>query len=278
MGREENIIVFQDTEKLCKSDEYLQTMIRQSNETQQLILEQAVLPQINLDIYDVPANIIVSKKRTLEAASAYMDQKVAVHNFASATNPGGGVERGANAQEECICRCSSLYFNLTVPEMWDGFYRPHRLAQNPLHNDDIIYTPRVAVFKTDTARPKRMERKDWYQVDVITCAAPNLREHPSNLFNSGDGMKAVEISDAQLMQLHEKRLQRILDVAVMNEVETVVLGAFGCGAFANNPKVVATAARHVMEQYARAFRTIEFAIYCGPRDEQNYRDFQAILC
>ena len=56
--------------------------------------------------------IVVSQKRTFDAASEYKGMKTAVHNFASATNPGGGVVRGANAQEECLCRCSGLYFNL----------------------------------------------------------------------------------------------------------------------------------------------------------------------
>ena len=134
-----------------------------------------------------------------------------VHNFASASNPGGGVTRGANAQEECLCRCSSLYFCLNTSEMWSGFYQPHRYAQNPLHNDDIIYTPNVTVFKTDTADPKLMAERDWYEVNVITCAAPNLRQHPSNAYNSGDGDSAVRISDKELLAIHEKRLRRILD-------------------------------------------------------------------
>ncbi len=88
-------------------------------------------------------------KKSYEAAAAYKGQKVCVHNFASASNPGGGVERGASAQEECLCRCSGLYFCLTAQEMWDGFYKPHRNAGDPIHNDDIIYTPNVTVFKTD---------------------------------------------------------------------------------------------------------------------------------
>ena len=110
-------------------------------------------------------------------------KKVAVLNFASATNPGGGVTRGASAQEECLCRCSGLYSSLNVPETWDLFYTPHRKSKNPIHNDDIIYTPSVTVFKTDTVNPALMQEKDWYKVDIITCAAPNLREKPGSLQN-----------------------------------------------------------------------------------------------
>lgn len=66
----------------------------------------------------------------MQAASAYKNTKTAVHNFASATNPGGGVKRGSNAQEECLCRCSGLYVCLSTQTMWDGFYFPHRQAHN----------------------------------------------------------------------------------------------------------------------------------------------------
>ena len=134
------------------------------------------------------AKVIVSTKRTFEAASGYVGQNVAIHNFASSTNPGGGVTRGASAQEECLCRCSGLYFCLSVPEMMKGFYYPHRNAKNPINNADIIYTPDVTVFKTDTSHPKLMDEKGWYDVDVITCAAPNLRERPSNRFNQNNGV------------------------------------------------------------------------------------------
>ena len=228
-------------------------------------------------LYDNPATVIVSKKRSFEAASAYKDQKVCVHNFASASNPGGGVKNGANAQEECLCRCSNLYLCLKMPKLWDDFYLPHRTARNPLHNDDIIYTPGVRIIKSDTATPKLLPKSQWFDVDVITCAAPNLRERPGNSYNPGDGSAPVKITDKALLQLHEKRLRKILDVAYIKGNEIVILGAFGCGAFSNNPYVVATAAKNVIKDYLYKFKIIEFAIYCNPRDDSNYKSFMGIL-
>ena len=277
MAREDNVAVFEDTEKLCKSNPKLKESVQKSIAQQRLILEEDNMPKADKNIYANPAQIIVSKKRSYEAVSAYKGQKVCVHNFASASNPGGGVSRGANAQEECLCRCSSLYFCLNTEKMWEGFYRPHRNAHNPIHNDDIIYTPNVTVFKTDTAYPKLMQEKEWYEVNVITCAAPNLREHPSNAYNSGDGKQAIKLTDKELLALHEKRLRRILDVAVMEGNEVMILGAFGCGAFANNPEVVALAAKNVIEEYRNAFKVIEFAVYCSAWDEENYRVFERVL-
>lgn len=277
MGREENIRVFQDTERLCKTNPILKESVAVSIKKQKMIPEREVLPVVEKRIYQEPAEIVVSQKRSLEAASAYPFNKVCVHNFASASNPGGGVTRGANAQEECLCRCSNLYFCLNEKRMWEQFYGPHRIQRNPLHNDDIIYTSSVVVFKSDTAEPKLLAEKDWYKVNMITCAAPNLRKQPSNEFNTSDGGKAVKVTDKALLEIHEKRLRRILDVALMNENEVVILGAFGCGAFANKPEVVARAAKNVIEEYRYAFVTIEFAIYCSPCDMENYKVFCRVL-
>ena len=277
--REENQKIFQDTERLCKTNSRLKDSVARATVNQKMIPETLRLPTPDKKRFPEEARILISKKRSFEAAEPYArsGSKVAVHNFASASNPGGGVVNGSGAQEECLCRCSGLYFSLNVPEMWNSFYAPHRAEHNPLHNDDIIYTQGVTVFKTDTDHPELMPEEDWYDVDVITCAAPNLRQKPSNTYNSGDGQKPVRISDRDLQALHEKRLRRILDVAVMEGVDCIILGAFGCGAFMNSPRCVATAAARVVPEYLFAFRNIEFAVYCRPDDDTNYRVFRSML-
>jgi len=278
MGRKENAAVFEDTKRLCKENKTLAAAIRTSSEKQVLTLEKETVPSAaNENKYAAPAKIIVSTKRSYDAASAYTNKKVCVLNFASAANPGGGVVNGASAQEESLCRCSTLYWNLDTPEMWNGFYQPHRKDRDPLHNDDCIYTPDVVVFKTDTHQPETMEEKDWFHVNVITCAAPNLREKPSNAHNPMAGAKKVSITPKALLQLHEKRLRRILDLAAMNQNEVVILGAFGCGAFQNDPNVVAMAMKKVIPEYLHVFETIEFAVYCTPKDDSNYRIFHRTL-
>ena len=277
MGRDENIAVFKDTEKLCKTNPKLSESVKKATASQKLILEGDHLPEQKKDIYKDAAKVIVSGKRTYEAAAAYKENHVAVHNFASASNPGGGVVNGASAQEECLCRCSGLYFCLNSPIMWDGFYKPHRDAHDPIHNDDIIYTPGVTVFKTDTASPQLMNESEWYDVDVITCAAPNLRNQPSNRYNSGDGNRQMMIKDKDLLTLHEKKLRRMLEVVLSEGCDTVILGAFGCGAFQNNPEVVALANKNVIKDYLHAFKNIEFAVYCSPRDDRNFKIFERVL-
>ena len=210
MGRDTNIEIFKDTENLVKKNPILKEAVAASTRMQKVILETENVGVQSLNRYAKDASVIVSKKRTFDAAAAYRGKKGAVLNFASASKPGGGGTKGSSAQEECLCRCSGLYFNLNVPYAWNGFYTPHRKAKNPIHNDDIIYTPSVTVFKTDTVNPALLPEKDWYQVNIISCAAPNLREKPSNGFNSGDGNECIKISDRELLQVHEKRLRRIL--------------------------------------------------------------------
>ena len=269
MAREENIKIFEDTAEQLKTDPVLVEALQESLKGQKLVTEEMAVTAFNRDRYAEEADVVISKKRSLAAAAAYKGQKTAVLNFASATHPGGGVVSGAGSQEECICRCSGLYFCLNTEEMQKGFYGPHKKARDPLHNDDIIYTPGVTVFKSDTASPALLPKEEWYPVNVITCAAPNLRQNPG-----GEGLL---VDDRTLLKIHEKRLTRILDVAAAEGNEVVILGAFGCGVFRNDPDIVARAARNVLRDYLHVFRTIEYALYCSPRNERNYRAFERVL-
>ena len=265
------ISVFDDTLERIKDDAELLLAQKQSIARQKLILESEPL-DVPAPAYSETAQVVVTRNRSFEAAMRYDGQHVCVLNFASATNPGGGVTHGSSAQEESLCRCSTLYNCLNTRAMWEGFYTPHRQSGDSLHNDDIIFTPRVQVLKDDDYRPL----VDPFAVDVITCAAPNLREQPANPFNPNDG-DAVQITPNELRRLHEQRARRILTVAAQNKVEVLILGAFGCGAFRNDPNVVAQAYKNMLPEFMRYFKTIEFAVYCSPRDDSNYRAFKSIL-
>ena len=273
ISREERRQVFEDTEKAVKTIENLKKAVADSTANQKLIKETETIDAGKTE-YEKDAKITVSTKRSYAAAEAYKDKKVCVLNFASASNPGGGVEKGASAQEECLCRTSTLYFSLNTKEMWDGFYGPHRRMRNPIHNDDIIYTPDVVVLKTDTDKPVRRKEEEWFKVDVISCAAPNLRNMPSNSYNSGDGDLPARPTDDELYQIQFRRFKRILEVAAAMKEEVLILGAFGCGAFENNPSVVAKAAKDAVELYKKNFEIIEFAVFCTPDRKENYEAFR----
>lgn len=253
MGRKDNLEIFEDTQRMYSSRDRLISAVEHSKAEQQCFSDSGHHWFGPGDrIYQKPARILVSPKRTLEAAApyAYAGKKVCILNFASATNPGGGVTKGSSAQEEAICRCSTLYPNLKEQHAWNAFYAPHRRARDPLHNDDCIYTPGVMVFKSDAEYPQLLPEEKWHSVNVLTCAAPNLRERP------GNGDTAAHISKDDLKALHEKRMRRVLEIAWAKENEVVILGAFGCGAFRNPPAVVAQAMKTVVQEYRRKFETM----------------------
>ncbi|MCD8313534.1 MAG: TIGR02452 family protein [Bacteroidales bacterium] len=280
--KQRNVAIFYDSMELCRSDAALKQTVKASIAAQKIYPEGTDLPVKPVTSYETECEIVVSKKKTLEAAGGYVGSKVCVLNFASATSPGGGVKNGSNAQEENICRSTTLYNCLADHSISSAFHSHHTELlrngkMNGLYNDDCIYTPGVCVFKEDHDDCELLDRSDWFSIDVITCAAPNLRERPSNAMNPNAGSKRVTISDADLEALHEKRLDRILDIAALHGAEVVILGAFGCGAFKNPPQAVACGMYRAVQRHLHDFKTIEFAIYCRDYETENYNAFRSVF-
>lgn len=275
--RAKNAEIFKDTEHMYRTNEKLKEVVKNSITNQKLILGSDVVNYESISERD--GQVVVSEKRTLEASESYAKQgkRVCVLNFASATNPGGGVVHGSSAQEEAICRCSTLYPCLNTKEMWNKFYVPHREADNPLYNDDCIFTPVVKVFKADTNFPEHLPENEWWNVDIITCAAPNLRKVPSNRMNPNAGSRKADVSYEELKTLHRNRIQRIFELAIANKAEALILGAFGCGAFCNPPELVAEVFAEFTEKYRGCFDAIEYAVYHTERETANYVAFKETM-
>ena len=278
MTREELIGVFEDTLLWCGTHPNLIESIHNS--------ESCVITDENRKDHmrslthrsERKARILVSSKRSFEAASAYRGRHISVLNFASATNPGGGVLKGAGAQEECLCRTSTLYECLCEDEIVKDFHKKHWIAlksgkMDSLYNDDYIHTCDVTVFKSDTAKPVLLPETEWFNVDVISCAAPNLR-----YMSQHDREWKKKATDKVLFEIYKKRINRVLDMARFMESDVVVLGAFGCGAFANPPELVAKAMHEAIDEHIYDFEVIEMAVYCSPRDTSNYDVFLNEFC
>lgn len=175
--------------------------------------------------------------------------RVAVLNFANPENPGGGVQNGAMAQEECLCRSSNLYPCLCDKSVFADFYLYHRNLRSFFYSDRLIYTKGVTAFKDDSDVPQLMPENEWFQVDVITCSAPYIARRKYT-------------NQAALKELFKSRIKNIFEAALDNGAEVLVLGAFGCGAFKNPPEIVAKAFHEVIEEnaYHTKFKRIVFAI------------------
>lgn len=197
----------------------------------------------------------------------------ALLNFASAGHPGGGVARGARAQEETICRRSTLSRSIfSFSAKYASIYGyEHKKGNNyPLYNlhFSAIYSPAVTVFK-EGLECTLMEEP--YQVAVITCAALNLNGKYSLKLTLDGHMPAA----AKLITLD--KIRTVFRIGLLHGHDALVLGAFGCGAFRNPPEEVAALFHQVIEEpeFKNKFRLITFSIIEDHNSKDaNYNAFQ----
>jgi uncharacterized protein (TIGR02452 family) len=176
----------------------------------------------------------------------YGADRIALLNFASARNPGGGFLSGSQAQEESLARASGLY--AAISRMTD-YYAANRRSKSALYTDHMIYSPLVPVFRDDADRLL----DDPWSVSMITAPAVNAgvvrSQEPHNV--------------GQIREVMSQRIERVLALAAHYRHDALVLGAWGCGVFANDPYEVAEIfAGHLLGEgrYARAFAEVVFAI------------------
>lgn len=195
----------------------------------------------------------------LDSVSAIMKyagkgSKTAVLNFASYKNPGGKFTEGSCAQEECLCHSSFLYNVLSRLDA--EYYEWNRCHKNrALYLNRGAYSPNI-VFNQDSQS---------VTCDVITCAAPN----------KSAAQKYLKVSDEENTEALKSRISFVLDLAKENEVEVLILGAFGCGVFGQDPREVASIFKECLETTHKCFKKVIFAIP-GKRDK-NFTVFEKVF-
>lgn len=192
-----------------------------------------------------PTQITVTNETTLDAARRLVaagHHPVAL-NFASARHPGGGFLSGARAQEESLARASALYACLDGNPM----YAWHEQHRNPFYTDYAIYSPHVPVFREESGALL----DEPYLCAFITCPAVNARV-------------ALERDPAcrpAIRAAMARRIERVLAIAAAHNHPHIILGAWGCGAFGNDPLEIATLFRAALAgPYRDAFAEVVFAI------------------
>ena len=186
--------------------------------------------------------IEVTNETTLSAHQRHLAKgnNVVSLNFASATHPGGGFLSGARAQEEYLCRSSALYLTLKDWPM----YGYHRAKGGCLYSDAMIYSPDVPVFRDD----EHDLLPSPYHASFITSAAPLAK-------------LASPAESAQLPKVLRERIAKILSVAQAHGHDSLILGAWGCGAFGNDGHQVAELFHRALTvDFAGAFKEVTFAI------------------
>lgn len=184
-------------------------------------------------------DIVIADLDSITAAYHYeMSGRVALLNFASFTHPGGAFLFGSRAQEEAICHESNL-FEILNDDKFSLFYRINQKdLGNHLYYNRGIYSPGVILTRDN----------DEHFTDVITVAAPNAMK-------AYDG---TDDFDARNLVILKSRIDFILKIAEANHVDTLILGAFGCGVFGQSPYDVATCFKDLLPHYN--FKKVVFAI------------------
>ncbi|TWU02909.1 TIGR02452 family protein [Stieleria varia] len=170
--------------------------------------------------------------------------EVALLNFASARNPGGGFLNGAKAQEEDLCRCSGLYPCLI---QCMEYYETNRAQSSLLYTDHMIFSPSVPFFKT---RGTGVLLAEPFFASVITAPAPN----------SGPFLRGNPGATEELEQTFERRWRNVLRISRDQSVKRLLLGAWGCGAFGGDPVMASRTAKSAIEKDGGGIDEIVFAI------------------
>ncbi|MEZ4299616.1 MAG: TIGR02452 family protein [Polyangiaceae bacterium] len=208
-----------------------------------------------------PVEIVAAT--TQEAAHELAAFGVTLLNFASARNPGGGFIGGAKAQEEDICRCSGLYRALLRQPR---YYEINRAQPSALYTDYQIFSPGVPFFRVASKAPL-LERP--FLASVITAPAPN----------AGAMLKNQPEEIPLLRETFVRRWKNVLAVAADTGARVLLLGAWGCGAFHNDPVLVAETAKSVIETspHAAALERIVFSIPSFKSSAPNLKVFREIF-
>lgn len=213
-------------------------LINQACDEKRSIGPDNALPHIVQEQFEV-TKVQVANETTLEAARSLVTKgmRPLALNFANGVHPGGGFLRGARAQEEVLCRSSALFKTLEG----DRMYAAHRLRSRPDSTDWTILSQSVPVFRMDDG----VELEVPWLLSVITCAAP----------------VAHRIGQPEAGDLLQQRIRRVLAIAQAFGYTTLVLGAWGCGAFGNDARRTAIDFRSAIEgEFLGAFQNIVFAI------------------
>lgn len=188
---------------------------------------------------------------------------VLVLNNANPVNPGGGVRHGARAQEEDLCRNSSLLLSLESKHA-AKYYEYNRSLNTYMGSDALIFTPEVEIIRDENGDLL----DETVIVAVLTCAAPMVKRDK-------DGM-----SEEKYQDMVYNRIMGMLKCAAYFGYRNLVLGAWGCGAFGNDAHVISDLFYRALKEMEfnglrekDFFRRIDFAVLDRTPEQYNFKEF-----
>lgn len=231
-------------------------------------IEHSVLPPITTDvnpncddalIAEECRYVLVDTDTITAAIGAHKKNptaRIAVLNFASFKNPGGAFLRNALAQEECLCYCTNLYNELEKHNY--DWYQPHmQRLHNGLYENQSLLSHNVTVLASKPGA--LLPNEEQFQIDVLTCAAPNWT--PALRYNT--------VSQEKLVEATRDRIKYVMRIFSKNNYDNVIVGAYGCGVFKNDPTAVVLAFLKAMGMYK--LKHVTFAV--PDKTGYNYKAF-----
>ncbi len=191
----------------------------------------------------------------------------AILNLASNVSPGGGYHHGTSAQEECLCQMSTL--SQSLYQFGSLKYKHIRDANLPnipgVYPLDInyggIYSPDVVFFRHNKSKHFTL-RNNPFSSAVITVASLSNRE--KNKYTNDERFYFDEAGylTPDGIEIEKNKIRTILRIALDNHHDSLVLGAFGCGAYNLKPIQVAGLFNEVLNEveFKNNFKKITFSI------------------
>lgn len=261
-----NIKIAKETVNISIQKKYISFSGRNVN------ISKAIDASINNTIYYPPNktlsyNTVESIKPTIEVTNetttnaavrliASGIKNIVALNFASGTNPGGGFLAGSKAQEEDLCRASTLYSCLIRKPM---FYNDNNILDNNFYTDGMIYSPNVPFFRDENM----CLIDNPFYLSIITSPAPNLSS-------------SEQIDKEKLQKILTTRTIKILQVAHKNNHKNIILGAWGCGVFNNDPHMIINSFLNAL-QVVPYFDNVCFAVYDKRQPATVYEAFKCAV-
>ncbi|MCD7856313.1 MAG: TIGR02452 family protein [Clostridiales bacterium] len=209
------------------------------------------------------ALVLAQKQYQLLKNAGESAPKILVLNLASATRPGGQTRNGANAQEEDLCRRTSLLLSLES-EGAKRYYDYNNARKTRMGSDGVLLSPNVEVIKDASSEALAQP----FPVSVMSCAAPMVRL----------GLEGM--SQQEYEEMLYKRIRGMLLVAASQGYRHLILGAFGCGVYGNDAALVSDLFARAIRAFTFAgmgsrqiFDSIQFAVLCRPGKDYNYKEF-----
>lgn len=193
--------------------------------------------------------ITISTDTTLDTvrrlAAEFPGKRIACLNFASAKNAGGGFLNGSQAQEESIARATGLYPSQLLAE---DYYKYHRKLGTCLYSDHMIYSPQVPIIKHEDGSPMD---------EAMLCSIIS-----SPAVNAGVVRRQEKSRADQIIPVMQTRIDKLLSLFAEKGEEILVLGAWGCGVFQNEPDEIAKLFYEALHnRFQDVFEQVEFAVY-----------------